>query len=170
MQCVNITEILKSRSFRPGDESLLAVSDVSSLSQELLIVDVSVVLSTKVAVPEQQPGAEQPARCFIHGMCWLWLSPMVPAGIMEQERSFVTLRQKKTTERSDDAIRGTDAPPSIFHFSLCHHFADAVVFPARDAYSSFCIEARFHGSGVSNQEATRHQNPADWLSETKSIP
>lgn len=47
MQCVNITEILKSRSFRPGDESLLAVSDVSSLSQELLIVDVSVVLSTK---------------------------------------------------------------------------------------------------------------------------
>lgn len=47
MQYVNITEILKSRSFRPGDESLLAVSNVSSLSQELLVVVVSVVLSTK---------------------------------------------------------------------------------------------------------------------------
>lgn len=47
MQCVNITEILKSRSFQPGEESLLAVSDVNSLSQELLVVDASVVLSTK---------------------------------------------------------------------------------------------------------------------------
>lgn len=49
MQCVNITEILKSRSFRPGDESLLAVSDVSSLSQELLVVDVSVVWAQNVS-------------------------------------------------------------------------------------------------------------------------